>query len=100
MIARGTPDRETVSALARRLFWWKTPEDALADRNRFLTQVMSLGTWNDIELARGFWPDNLFREALQRASPGVFDPRSWSYWHHRLDLLPVPPMPVRKLPGC
>ena len=25
--------------LARRLFWWKQPEAALADRDRFLAQV-------------------------------------------------------------
>jgi hypothetical protein len=28
-------DNERLFALASRLFWWKTPEAALADRNRF-----------------------------------------------------------------
>lgn len=100
MIALDAPDGKRISALASRLFWWKTPEEALADRNRFLAQVMIFGTWNDIEEARRFWPDAIFRDALLQAPPGVFDPRSWSYWHHILDLLPVPPLPIRKLQEC
>jgi hypothetical protein len=100
MIALEPPDKERTLALARRLFWWKTPEEALADRNRFLAQVMFLGTWKDIDEARHLWPTALFRDALRQAPPGVFDPRSCSYWHHMLDLLPVPPMPIRKLPQC
>ena len=100
MIALESPDNERILALARRLFWWKTPEEALADRNRFLAQVMFLGTWKDIEEARHLWSNSVFREALRQAPPGVFDPRSWSYWHHILDLLPVPPLPIRKLPEC
>jgi hypothetical protein len=30
--------------VASRLFWWKSPEEALADQNRFLAQVMTYGT--------------------------------------------------------
>jgi hypothetical protein len=98
MKALESSDQERLAALARRLFWWKTPPEALADRNRFLAQVMTLGTWDDIEEAKRFWPEALFREALRHPPAGVFDPRSWSYWHHVLDLLPVPPLPTRKLP--
>jgi hypothetical protein len=100
MMAEESPDNEKVLALARRLFWWKTPEEALVNRYRFLAQVMSLGTWNDIEEARRFWPEAVFRDALLQAPAGVFDPKSWSYWHHVLELLPVPPLPIRKLPEC
>ncbi|MBA3833156.1 MAG: hypothetical protein H0X34_14930 [Chthoniobacterales bacterium] len=92
--------KEKLDALARRLFWWKSPEEALADTNRFLAQLMFLGTWNDIQEATDLWPVAAFRDALREAPPGVFDPRSWSYWHHMLDLLPVPPLPSRKLPEC
>ena len=83
-------------ALARRLFWWKQPEDVLADLNRFLAQVMTYGTWEDILEARRHFDEKAFREALQHAPPGVFDARSWTYWHHALRLHPVPPLPVRK----
>ena len=93
-------NEEKRAALARRLIWWKTPEKALEDRNRLLAQVMTLGTWNDIVEAKEFWSRADFREALRNAPAGVFDPRSWSYWHHLLDLLPVPPRPTRKLPNA
>ena len=89
-----------LTSLARRLFWWKTPEEALADQTRFLAQLMTFGTWHDIEEARRYWPETAFQDALQHAPPGVFDARSWSYWHCVLDLLPIPPLPVRKLPEC
>ncbi len=88
-------DRELM-ALARRLFWWKQTEDALADHNRFLAQLMTYGTWRDILEARRHFGETAFRETLQQAPPGVFDVRSWTYWHHALHLLPVPPLPVRK----
>ncbi len=91
-------DDQALSALARRLIWWKTPAEALASRNRFLAQVMTLGTWNDLQEAKRFWPEADFRETLREAPAGVFDVRSWTYWHHIFDLLPVPPLPTRKLP--
>jgi hypothetical protein len=94
----GSSNEDRLSALAKRLFWWKTPPEALADPNRFLAQVMTLGTWDDIEEAKRFWSEAFFRDALRNAPGGVFDPRSWSYWHHVFDLLPVPPLPTRKLP--
>lgn len=88
------PDLER---LARRLFWWKTPEDALRQPLRFLAQLMTWGTWDDWQVAQRFWSDDDFRAALRAAAPGVFDPRSWTYWHRRLDLLPIPPLPQRQL---
>ncbi len=100
MMALEPSETQRIFALASRVFWWKTPQDALSDENRFLAQVMVFGTWHDIEEARRFWPQARFREALRQAPAGVFDPRSWSYWHYLLDLLPVPPLPKRKLPGC
>ncbi len=84
--------------LARRLFWWKPPAEALRWPERFLAQVMTLGTWEDVQTARRFWSDEDFRAALPRAPAGVFDPRSWSYWRVRLGLHPVPPLPRRQLP--
>ena len=95
MTARGGADKEKLFALARRLVWWKTPEDALAERNRFLAQMMSLGTWQDIEEAKQFCPGAAFRDALRHAPPGVFEPRSWSYWHRLLEVLPIPRLPTR-----
>lgn len=87
---------EALITLARRLFWWKQPLEALADRDRFLAQVMTYGTWQDILEARKHFGETAFHEALRHAPPGVFDARSWTYWHHALRFLPVPPMPRRR----
>lgn len=83
--------------LARRLFWWKSPEEALRWPGRLLAQVMTLGSWDDIQVARRHWSEEEFREVLRRPPPGVFDRRSWTYWHLMLGLEPVPPLPRRCL---
>ena len=70
MIDLETFDEEGAHALAERLFWWKSPEEALANHKRFLAQVMSLGTWNDIEAARRLWPAADFRDTLREAPAG------------------------------
>ena len=36
--------------------------------------------------------------ALRAAPPGVFDRRSWAYWHTVLEVLPTPPLPKRQFP--
>jgi len=87
-------DLETV---ASRLFWWKVPKEALADSNRFLAQVMTYGTIEDLSVARLHFPESAFREVLANPPAGVFDPRSWSYWHVRFGLEPPRELPRRKL---
>ncbi len=89
------PDLER---LARRMFWWKTPTEALAWPRRFLAQVMTLGTWDDLHVARRYWTEADFRAVLLDPPPGVFDARSWSYWHCVFGIEPVPPLPWRRLP--
>lgn len=84
-----------LGVLSRRLFWWKNPPEALADPARFLAQVMTYGTWSDIVEARAHFGEKAFRDALRHAPPGIFDERSWHYWHYALNLLPIPPRPRR-----
>lgn len=82
---------------ARRLVWWKSPAEALADPHRFLAQVMVYGTVQDIVDARRHFSDDDFRRVLERPPPGVFDPRSWTYWHVVLGLDPPGAIPGRDL---
>jgi hypothetical protein len=82
--------------VARRLLWWKSPAEALADPRRLLAQVMALGTPEDLAAARRHFPDDAFRAVLADPPPGVFDPRSWAYWHLMLDLGPAPAPPARR----
>ena len=72
--------------VARRLFWWKPPVEALADPRRFLAQVMVYGTAEDLTAVRQHFPESAFRETLAAPPPGLFDPRSWAYWHLVLDV--------------
>lgn len=81
--------------LARRVIWFEEPEKALADPVRLLAHVMVLGTIEDLAVARRVADEGEFREALAKAPPGLFDPRSWAYWNLVLGNSPPPPLPVR-----
>ena len=82
--------------IARRLIWWLPAEEALELSARFLAQVMTLGTWYDVQSVRAQVGDERFRQTLTDAPPGVFDLRSWHYWHHVFGIKPVPPLPRRR----
>jgi hypothetical protein len=41
--------------------------------------------------------DDDFREALDKAPPGIIDRRSWAYWNPTMGRWPPPPMPRRRL---
>lgn len=49
-------------------------------------------------MARAHYEDDDFRKALRQTHPGVFDVRSWAYWHVVLGMDPAPPLPERHLP--
>jgi hypothetical protein len=82
--------------VAKRLFWWKEPAEALADPNRFLAQVMTYGTIQDLIVVERYFPDSALRDVLSNPPAGVFDGRSWSYWHVRFGLTPPPELPMRQ----
>jgi hypothetical protein len=83
--------------IAARLFWWKTPQEALADSQRFLAQVMVYGTLEDVITTRRHFEDDALRSVLADPPPGLFDPRSWAYWHLVLGLDPTRELPRRRL---
>ena len=89
--------RIRLQPLARKIFWWKSPAEALRDPVRFAAQVMTYGNWEETRLARRALGDAVFRAALDRPPAGVFDERSWAYWHVVFGKQKIPPMPLRKL---
>lgn len=89
-----TPETET---LARRLVWFETPAEALADTFRFAAYAFAAATHEDMKLVRRFLTDDDLRDALDHAPPGIIDPRSWAYWNSKLGRFPAPPMPRRHL---
>ena len=102
VVMKNAPTRERHSersaSIARRVCWWQSAEATLEDTPRFLCQVMVFGTWEDVCFVLHRHGEAAFREALVSAPPGLFDNRSWHYWHHRLHVLPVPLLPQRTIP--
>jgi hypothetical protein len=88
--------REQLFPVARRVFWWGRPEEWLDDTIRFVAQVMTYGRWDDVRITLQLLGDEVFCQTLSNAPPGVFDIKSWTFWHHRYHR-EVPPLPRRKL---
>jgi hypothetical protein len=81
--------------VARRVVWFKEPAEALADPMHFLAHVMTYGTIEDLLALQGIVGKDEFREVLEKASPGIFDARSWAYWNLKCGHQPAPPLPTR-----
>ena len=88
-----TPD---LLHVARRVVWFKEPEEALAEPVHFLAHLMTYGTVEDLKAVQGVAGLEEFREVLERAPAGVFDARSWAYWHLKCGRVPTPPLPARQ----
>jgi hypothetical protein len=88
-----TPETE---ALARRLVWFESAEDALADPIRFVAYAFARATHEDMKILRRIVTDDDLREALDNAPPGIIDPRSWAYWNAIMGRYPPPPPPMRR----
>ena len=83
--------------VAKRMVWFKPAEEALADPVLFLSHAMTYGTVDDLRVVRTHFTDEQLRQVLRAGLPGVFDARSWAYWHAVLDVWPVSPLPTRRL---
>ena len=64
---------------------------------RFMAYAMAYATHADMKVLRHYVSDDDFREALDKAPPGIIDPRSWAYWNSRMGRYPAPPLPRRML---
>jgi hypothetical protein len=83
--------REFLLPVARSVFWWGQAEQWLDRTGRFVAQVMTYGDWEETSLALGLLGDEVSQEVLKDPPPGVFDAKSWTYWHCRYGL-DVPPL--------
>lgn len=92
-----TPELETV---ARRCVWFAEPAVALARPAHFIAHVLTYGMHEDVTALRRHVSDDLLVASLDQAPPGVFDGRSWAYWHLKLKgLRHPPPLPERCWPS-
>jgi len=92
---KALPKTPELLQVARRVIWFEEPERALADPLQFLAHVMVFGTPEDLQVLRGIIGKDDYREVLEHAPPGVFDPRSWAYWNLVCGRRPTPPLPER-----
>lgn len=85
-----------LQTVAKRVVWFKEPEDAIKDVRLFLAHVMTYGTLTDIVTTLRYFSEDDFKSVLLDPPPGVFDRRSWTYWNVRYRREPVPDLPNRK----
>jgi hypothetical protein len=83
--------------IARRVVWFKRPEDTLKDTKLFLAHLMTYGTLREIRTALRHFSEEDFEALLNDPYPGIFDQRSWTYWNLRYHHEPGPPLPIRKI---
>jgi hypothetical protein len=93
------PSTPELRRLARRLIWFEKPGDALRDRMRLAAYALTYGTHADVKLLRRYMPIRQLHQLLKRPPPGIFDARSWAYWHLKLTGKPAPALPRRRLTG-
>ena len=70
---------------------WKISDSLLA-------QMMTLGTADDVRWMLSRVSDSELRRVFLDPPIGIFNRRSWNFWHLRLGLTPTPELPTRRLP--
>ena len=84
--------------MARKYVWWQDPRLTLADPRLLIAQLMTLGTLDDVRWLIDQVPADKLRHVLREPPIGIFNERSWRFWHLRLDCRPIPALPVRLPP--
>ena len=83
--------------VARKVVWYDSPEQTLADLMTFLAHLMVYGSAADVLVAERYVPAEEFRRILEDAPAGVFTQEAWEKWHEQLGM-PAPPLPRRHFP--
>lgn len=92
---KAIPLNSETAAVAQRVIWFESPQQALANPVRFMAYAVTYATHEDMRVLRQHVSDADLREALDHAPPGIIDARSWAYWNSKLGRWPPPPAPQR-----
>ena len=82
---------------AKRIVWFKSPEESLANPIELMAYALKASTDEDMALLLEHIGASGLAEAIDKAPPGIIDARSWSYWNARIGHFATPPMPTRSL---
>jgi hypothetical protein len=82
---------------AKRVVWFKPPEEALDNPVELMAYAMKHSTDEDMALLLEYVGEDGLREAIDQAPAGIIDARSWAYWNARIGRYPPPPAPQRDL---
>jgi hypothetical protein len=93
---KSLPKNPELLSVAQRVVWFKPPASALDDPIHFLAHVMTYGTAADLTAVFRVIGRAELCEVLDHAPPGVFDARSWAYWHLVCGRPQRPPLPKRR----
>ena len=85
-----------LKAVAKKVVWFQTAEETLRNPDQFLAHVMRYGDVDDWLIAEQHYQKEDFKAVLRKPPSGVFDERSWYFWHLRLGLEHVGPLPERR----
>lgn len=92
------PSEARIAEIARRIVWWQEPGPTLARPLGFVARVMASGSLEEVRDVEMFFGRRALLEALVKATPGLFDRRSWNYWLLVLGLDRTMPLPARRVP--
>lgn len=88
--------------LTRRYSWDLDAEEARQWPRRLLRRVMDMGTWDDILSMEQAFGHDLLVKTLVTTAIGGLRPKSWTFWHYRLGIVPpgadCPPLPTARMP--
>ena len=86
-------------ALARKYVWWQPPRQTLATPSLLAAQIMTLGVLEDVQWLLGCVSPDALRGVLRHPPVGIFNERSWRFWHLQLGVAPIPSLPARPMPA-
>ncbi len=84
----------SLNEVVAHVMWWKKPEDAPQNKAHITAYVMTYGTLDEVVYLMDLWGRDAFIAVLTHPPAGIFDPRSWHFWHLYLEV-PLKPLPRR-----
>ena len=89
------PQTEELRNLARRMVWYKSEEQTLAESDLLIAHVMQYGRTQDVVTLLSYVSKDTIAKRLDHLPVGILDQRAWHYWNIVCGRNPVPAMPTR-----